>query len=140
MIRARILTVLLACAGLLAGCGSEAPAPVRWMEAKPNPIVDSLRAAVVARPAPDRVRLEAHWTATAVAGPCTIDLGLPAGVLIVEGAERIEVDAQAPAGHASWVLEFPRDGRELDAVVRYCVETPDGLRAAQCAVRLTPAH
>ena len=134
----------LAClllAGLaLAACGgapAPAPAPVRWMEAKPNPIVGSLRAAVVERPAPDRARLEATWGASALDGACLVDLGLPAGVLIVEGPERIELDREADPGRATWLLEFPRDGRELDVVVRYCVQTEDGVRAAQCAVRLT---
>lgn len=135
----RTALLLLACTVLVA-CGGETAvpyAPVRWMQAKPNPIVGELRMAVVERPAPDRVRLEAHWGRSALAGACAVDLGLPAGVLLVEGPARIELDPVDDPGRATWLLEVPQDGRVLDAVVRYCVETPEGIRAAQCAVRLT---
>ena len=131
---------LAALAPLLGACGAQepaAPAPVRWMEAKPSPVIDSLQAAVVERPAPDRVVLEARWGASAINGACGVDLGLPAGVLIVEGEEQLIIDPRNDEHRARWVLEFPRDGRTLDAVVRYCVQTDEGMRAAQCAVRLT---
>ena len=134
----RNLPALILLAVLAGGCG-DAPqrdAPVQWMQAKPGRVAARLEAAVTERPAPDRVRVDARWVAGTLEGACTLDIGLPAGVLIVEGEERLDLDADDP-GSASWVLEFPRDGRDLDAVVRYCVDTPDGLRAAHVAVRLT---
>ena len=134
------LLPMLAVLCLVAACGQQQPtadAPITWMEAKPNPVVSDLRIAVVDRPAPDRVRLEARWSESAIDGMCRVDLGLPGGVLIVEGPEQIDLDPEGDVGTATWILEFPRDGRELDAVVRYCVRTEDGMRAAQCAVRIT---
>ncbi len=139
MRRACLLLVLPLLA--LAACGSEpADAPVAWMQAKPNPVVGSLEAAVVERLGPDRVLLEARWGAGTLGTECQIDLGLPAGVMVLEGEERIPIDPEADPGHAAWVLQVPMDMGELDAVVRYCVQTPEGMRAAQCAVRLTPAR
>lgn len=137
--RRPLLALLLMLPLGLAACGAPTPEPepIRWMQAKPGRVVASLEAAVVERIAPDRIVLEARWTPGALDGACLVDLGLPAGVLIIEGAERIDLDPEADPGHARWVLEFPRDGRDLDAVVRYCVETAAGLRAAHVAVRLT---
>ncbi len=132
--------LLLGSACLLPACGGpETPvaAPVQWMASKPNPIVGSLRAAVVERLGPDRVRLEAHWVGIANREGCAVDLGLPAGVMVVDGDERIDLAAAEPSGTTSWILEFPLALGPLDAVVRYCVQTPEGVRAAQCAVRLT---
>jgi len=131
----------LAGLGLLTACGDAevpAPMPVRWMESKPNPIVGSLRAAVVERLGPDRVRIEARWTGIGGRQGCAIDLLLPRGTIVLEGPERIDLPRDEPSGEASWVLEFPLGTGALDAVVRYCVSTSEGMRAAQCAVRLTP--
>jgi len=125
----------------LGGCGAPkgtAPGPVRWMESKPNPIVGSLRVAVVERLGPDRVRIEAHWVGIGGREGCAIDLGLPAGVIVVEGVERIELAPEEGAGEARWILEFPLGVGPLDAVVRYCVQNPEGMSSAQCAVRMTP--
>jgi hypothetical protein len=134
----QMLLLLLGAACLLPACGGpEAPASVQWMESKPNPIVGSLRVAVVERLGPDRVRVEAHWVGIADREGCAVDLGLPAGVIVLEGDERLDLAASAPSGETSWILEYPLDLGPLDAVVRYCVQTPEGVRAAQCAVRLT---
>lgn len=138
-LRGLLIAVCAASPSLLAACGQpEAPvsAPTVWMEAKPSPFVDSLKAAVVERPAPDRARIEAHWSNDQLWPGCVIELVLPEGVIAVDGDERYEPYADEASGMTAWLVEFPL-GRPLDAVVRYCVETPEGVRSAQCAVRLT---
>jgi hypothetical protein len=107
------------------------------MHAKPSSIVASLRAAVVERPAPDRARIEAHWTARQAGAGCALRLVLPPQVLLVEGAASPPLDPDLTVGEATWLVQFPT-GQPLDAVIRYCADTPDGLRAAEVAVRLTP--
>lgn len=144
-----LLVLGLGCLGLpLSGCGDApdgAPVgtgpvatnePVVWMQAKPSPL-GTLTAAVTQRPAPDRVVLEARWGRGDVSGACLVEVLLPVGVLLVEGDARHALDPDAESGGRVWVLDVPQDGRELDAVVRYCVETVEGLRAMECAVRLT---
>lgn len=111
-------------------------APVVWMEAKTTPI-GSLKAAVTNRPAPDRVVLQANWARGTVSGACLLELVLPDGVLVVNGDARRELSPEAESGGQVWWLEVPQDGRELDALVRYCVETEDGIRATECAVRIS---
>jgi hypothetical protein len=116
--------------------GTPTGGPVQWMTAKPNPFVGSLRAAVVERTAPDRARIEAHWRNDKLWPGCVVELVLPDGVIAVDGAMRHEPQADEISGMASWEVEFP-SGRPLDAVIRYCIETPEGVRATQLALRLT---
>ena len=132
----------LACTGLLAAalcaCGDapQARHEVRWMHSKPNPAVGSVRAAVVARPAPDRAVLEAHWENLVGGEACNLELVLPEGVILRTGTPFPPLAPDEAGGMATWEVEFPR-GQPLDAVIRFCVDTPEGLRACEAAVRLT---
>ncbi|MDA1195579.1 MAG: hypothetical protein O2894_10400 [Planctomycetota bacterium] len=122
----------------LTACGAPpSPAAPVWQQAKPSPIVGSLQVAVTERLAPGRVRIEARWERAPGAEGCVVDLGLPAGAAIAEGSERYDVPVDEAVGSAMWIVEFPTDVGDLDAVIRYCLATPEGMRAAQCAVRLT---
>ena len=46
----------------------------------------------------------------------------------IHGGKLIRIDPEADPGHAAWVLQVPQGMGDLDAVVRYCVQTPEGLR------------
>jgi hypothetical protein len=132
----------------LAACGGpspDAPLPaVHWNESKHMSAVGQMRAAVVDRPAPDRAWIEAEWTARPHAaheaegapGACALEIALPEGVFLLEGDFRTPLASDEPSGSQRWLVGFPT-GRALDAVLRYCVDTPQGPRAAEVAVRLT---
>ena len=134
------LGLLLLCSALLvpAACGRDAPTPfqVQWRESKPDGRIGRLRAAIIERPAPDRALIEARWENHSGAANCALELVLPDGVVVLEGQARTAIPAEDTAGSATWLVEFPT-GREADAVLRFCAETQDGMRAAETSVRLS---
>ena len=133
-------TAILTAALALAGCGSEtqtpATAPVHWTSSKPNPLVGSLQAAVVERPAPDRAWIEVRWDGRNHGDECAVTISLPEGALLLEGEPARPLGVDEAVGTHRWLVEFPL-GRPLDAVLRYCAMTPDGMRACEAAIRLT---
>ena len=132
-------TPLLAASLVLSGCGSQsapASAPVQWISSKPNPQVGSVRAAVVERPAPDRAWIEVRWDGRNHGDECAVTITLPEGVLLLEGEPTRPLGIDEAVGTHRWLVEFPL-GRPLDAVLRYCAMTPEGMRACEAAVRLT---
>lgn len=137
----RLLAPALLLAGvlvLLPSCGdtSAPPGEVQWIAAKPSSIVGSLRAAVVERTGPDRVVIEARWESRAVAENCALEIVLPEGAMLIEGQRLRPLMADEDAGLQRWHVQYPL-GAPLDAVLRYCAETAEGLRACEVAVRLT---
>jgi len=136
------LGLLLLCSALLASaaCGGDEPVPfqVEWRESKPDAHVGRLRAAVIERPAPDRARIEARWENHSSATNCALDLIVPDGVVVLEGESHTPLATEDAAGTATWLVEFPT-GHAADAVLRFCAETEDGLRAAETSVRLVDA-
>ena len=123
---------------LLAACGGDEPVaqPVRWSESKVAPRVGRVRAAVTERPSADRARIEARWENRSASDTCALELIVPDGVVVLEGERRTPLGAEDAAGSATWLVEFPT-GRALDAVLRFCAETEEGLRATETSVRLT---
>ncbi len=145
----RPLRPLLMCSALLAlglaGCGDVGsrdevapPAKVQWRESKPNSHVGRIRAAVIERPAPDRALIEAHWENRSGSDNCAVELVVPEGVVLLSGERRMELPGEDASGSATWMVEFP-SGRALDAVLRFCAQTDDGLRAAETTIRLINA-
>jgi len=138
---ARVL-LLAAGIGLMGcGCGGEerdqpGSAAVRWTESKPNPIVGSLRAAVVDRPGPDRAWIELQWDGRNHTEDCTVTIALPDGAILLEGDPERPLGVDEAVGTQRWLVEYPL-GRPLDAVLRYCLPTEDGMRSSEVAVRLT---
>ena len=124
-----------ACVGTSKGA-SEGPPPVRWTSAKPNTAVGSLEVAVVERTGPDRVRIEARWESRPGLSNCALQLVLPEGAFLLDGERLRPLSAEETTGVQRWHVQFPT-GAPLDAVLRYCAETPEGLRATEVAVRLT---
>lgn len=125
---------------LLASCGEpaapRADVQPQWHAAKPSPLVGGLRAAVIERTGPDRALIEARWERRAVAEGCALEMVLPEGALLIEGARMRPLMAAESAGTERWHVQFPL-GAPLDAVVRYCAEVDGALRACEVAVRLT---
>jgi hypothetical protein len=126
-------------------CGSEAPqstAPqptdVQWRESKPGARIGSVRAAVVERPGPGRALIEARWENRSGGANCALELVVPDGVVVLEGERVVPLPFDDDAGAISWLVEFP-SGRALDAVLRLCAESDDGMRATETSVRLTDA-
>lgn len=138
----RNLSLLAVCCALVLApaCGGERAEPfkVAWRESKPSPRIGRVRAAVVERPAPDRARIEARWENRSGSENCALELLVPAGVVVLEGERRTPIAGEDAAGSMTWLVEFPT-GRAADAVLRFCVETEDGLRAAETSVRLSDA-
>jgi len=134
------LTLILGAVLVLPGCGADTPAPapgpVQWISSKPNPQVGSVRAAVVERPAPDRAWIEVRWDGRHHGDECAVTITLPEGALLLEGEPTRPLGNDEAVGTHRWLVEFPL-GRPLDAVLRYCAMTPDGMRACEAAVRLT---
>lgn len=137
--------VLLALVSLPA-CGERQRVPVthvpRWNVSKPASAVGRVRVAVVERPAPDRAWVEAVWEAHDHAAhemptDCELRIALPEGAFVLEGEECVPLASALGGGSHRWLVSFPT-GRPLDAVLRYCAVTPQGPRAAEVAVRLTP--
>lgn len=129
----------------LSACGDRSDATVatapRWNVSKPASAVGRVRAAVVERPAPDRVWIEAIWEAhdhgtNEAPTDCEIRIDVPEGAFILEGQERVPLSVDDGGGSYRWLVSFPV-GRPLDAVLRYCAVTAQGPRAAEVAVRLT---
>ncbi len=134
----RLHLLVLCCLVLgLPACGDEAPTPVKveWRQSKRGAAIGRVRAAVVERPAPDRALIEARWENRSGAENCALELVVPEGVVVLEGERRMPISPEETAGAATWLVEFPT-GREADAVLRFCAETEDGLRAAETSVRL----
>lgn len=138
---ARVLLLALGIGLIGCGCGGEEqdesnrPA-VRWTESKLNPLVGSLRAAVVDRPGPDRAWVEVQWDGRHHTEDCAVSIALPEGAILLEGDPERPLGVDEAVGVHRWLVEYPL-GRPLDAVLRYCVPTADGMRSSEVAVRLT---
>jgi len=122
-----------------AGCG-ERPAPPApagpddVVAAKPNPFLGGLQAQVVARESAEEATIVARLRPAAEAQACQVDLILPEGASLVEGEPTVR--GEGPEIQATWRVRFPL-GRTLDAVVRACGDTPNGMQAMEVSLRLT---
>ncbi len=132
------LTLAALLALVLAGCG-DAPKPTgpvgEWVISKPNPIVGELRGAVLERPAVGVARVGVEWRALPGARNCALEIILPEGGELLEGTATVPLHPDALSGEQAWLVSFPTD-RTLDATLRLCADTEDGMRACEVAVRL----
>jgi hypothetical protein len=109
---------------------------VQWRASKPDARIGRVFAAVIERPAADRALISARWETRSAARSCALELLVPAGVVLLDGEQSRPIPMDETSGSVTWLVEFPT-GRVLDAVLRLCAQTTDGLRAAETSVRLT---
>jgi hypothetical protein len=144
MMRATVLAVALA---VLAGVaflvlpGAAAPGvrggppPARsWRSAcagKPSLPLGMLSLAVVGRPATDEAWVQAAWQRSRVGDQHRVELVLPAGATLLDGAAWQDLPAGLPEGVLAWRVRFPT-ACTSDLVVRLhaVVDGTPGLREA----------